>query len=128
MNKKIFWLRVSYWAGAICDGFMVIPMLFPKIGGAMLGLDNFNPGVEYKYAMYVGASLMTGWTFLLVWADRKPVERRGVLLLTVFPVLVGLLISGIYAVVVKYVAFENMIPTYIGTRVNHSESLWIVKI
>jgi hypothetical protein len=33
---------------------------------------------------------MTGWTFLLLWAVRKPIERRVVSLLTAFPVIVGL--------------------------------------
>ncbi len=40
--------------------------------------------------MGMAGSLMTGWTFLLVWAVRKPVERRGVILLTAFPVVFGL--------------------------------------
>jgi hypothetical protein len=42
-----------------------------------------------------GASLMWGWTFLLYWASKKPVERRGVLLLTVFPALFGLIVTRI---------------------------------
>ncbi len=41
---------------------------------------------------------MIGWTVLLLWADRKPVERKGVLVITVFPVVIGLLIrSGVGA-------------------------------
>jgi hypothetical protein len=32
---------------------------------------------------------MAGWTILLLWADRAPLERRGVLAITVFPVVVG---------------------------------------
>jgi len=75
--------------GAIADGLAVIPMLFPDMGGFLFGISNFNPGIEYRYAMGVGASLMLGWAFLLIWADRQPAERKGVLLLTVFPVLFG---------------------------------------
>lgn len=57
-------LRISYWTGAILDGLMVIPMLFPKVGGLLFGIPDFNPSVNYKYAMGVGASLMAGWTVL----------------------------------------------------------------
>ena len=56
---------------------------------------------------------MLGWTFLLIWADKKPVERRGVLLLTVFPVLFGLIITGIYAVTTGLITADRMIPTWI---------------
>ena len=79
----------------------------------MYGIPDFNPGYEYRYAMGLGASLMLGWTFLLIWADRRPVERRGVLLLTVFPVLFGLIISGIYAVMTGLISAGRMVPTWI---------------
>ena len=41
-----------------------------KVMRASRGIDDFRPGVEYRYAMSIGASLMLGWTALLVWADR----------------------------------------------------------
>jgi len=87
-------------------------MLSPRVGGIVLGIPNFNPGNDYAYAMDLAASLMTGWVFLLIWADRKPVERKGVLLLTLFPVLAGLILSGIYAVTSNLVAFNRMLPTW----------------
>jgi hypothetical protein len=88
-------------------------MLLPTVGGSIYGIPDFNPGSEYRYAMGLGASLMMGWTFLLIWADRRPVERRGVLLLTVFPVLFGLIITGIYAVATGLITAEMMVPTWI---------------
>jgi len=30
--------------------------------------------IEYRNLMGLAASLMPGWTLLLIWADRKPVE------------------------------------------------------
>jgi hypothetical protein len=113
MRKKIILLRVCYWLGAVADALSAIVMLSPKVGGSMYGISDFNPGYEYRYAMGLGASLMIGWTFLLIWADRRPVERRGVLLLTVFPVLFGLIISGIYAVATGLIPADKMIPTWI---------------
>ena len=113
MNGKILWLRISYWVGAVLDGLYVIPMLVPKIGGALYRIDDFNPGVEYRYAMGVGAALMLGWTFLLLWADRKPVERRGVLLLTIFPVKVGLDLASIYPLAYGIIKPESMVVSWI---------------
>jgi len=61
----------------------------------------------------IGAALMAGWTCLLIWADRKPVERRGVLLLTIVPVIAGLRLSEIYLFVYGYVTVADMIPSWI---------------
>lgn len=54
---------------------------------------------------------MLGWTVLLVWADRKPLERRGVLPITVF-VIAGLAWAGAYAVSAGLVPLSNMIPSW----------------
>jgi hypothetical protein len=113
MKKQILWLRISYWTGAIIDGLMLFPMLSPKIGGAMMGIKDFSPGPDYLYAMGIGASLMAGWTVLLLWADRKPVERKGILLITVVPVVVGLALAGIAAVTSGFVTFDSMLPRWI---------------
>lgn len=111
--RAIAFLRASYWIGAVFDALVVIPLLAPKVASAIFGLRNFDPGSDYRYAMYVAASLMLGWVSLLVWADRKPVERRGVLLLTIVPVIAGLMIAGIYAVRSDFIPAEKMLPTWI---------------
>ncbi len=113
MKNNIAILRISYWFGAILDGIMVIPMLFPNIGGIMFGINNFHPGNDYKYAMMIGASLMLGWAILLLWADRKPLERKGVILITMFPVVTGMILSGVYAVSTGLIRIEKMAPTWI---------------
>jgi hypothetical protein len=110
MNRSIVFLRLAYWAGAILDAAMLPPMLVPSIGAKMYGIADFHPGPEYRYAMYVGASLMAGWTALLLWADRKPVERRGVILLTIIPVIAGLIGAGLYAVASGLVAAGGILP------------------
>jgi hypothetical protein len=53
---------------------------------------------------------MLGWTALLIWADRKPLERKGVLLLTVFPVITGIVLTGITAVLAGLVPLFKMLP------------------
>ena len=101
MRKQIVWLRVSYWVGAIADGLATLHMIFPK----------YAHDAEYRYALGLGASLMLGWTILLIWADRKPLERKGVLILTAFPVVSGLLLAEFYAVISGIISFERMLPT-----------------
>ncbi len=115
MNKSttIKFLRVSYWVGAIFDALVLIPMFSTKVASVAFGIPNFNPGNDYGYAIYVAASLMLGWVFLLIWADRKPVERRGILLLTIFPVLTGLIISGVFAVTSNLIPIDRMLPTWV---------------
>ena len=95
MNKAIRWLRISYWAGAIVDLLAFLEMLFPGALQAALGETGPEIDMEFRLALAFGAPLMIGWTVLLLWADRKPMERRGVLAITLCPVLVGLLIRGL---------------------------------
>jgi predicted CoA-binding protein len=108
---EIRWLRVSYWVGAIADAAAAVAMLVPEAGRAVYGIKGFEPGPDYRYAMRLGASLMLGWTVLLLWADRKPLERRGVLPITVF-VIAGLAWAGAYAVRAGLIPLLNMIPTW----------------
>ncbi len=109
VKNKIRWLRISYWVGAVVDGLYVIPMLVPRWGGALLGVEDFNPGGEARYTLAVGAALMLGWTAVLLWADRKPLERRGVLLLTIFPVKVCLDLASLYLVMYGILPLERLL-------------------
>jgi hypothetical protein len=114
-DERIRWLRRSYRVGAIADALTLVPMLSSKAGGAMFGIEDFDPPVEYKYAMGLGASLMAGWTLLLIWADRKPVERKGVLPLTVFPVIFGIALTGAVTLAKSdLVKTRRMIPLFIN--------------
>ena len=84
----------------------------------------FNPDVQLRLTMAVGGILMTGWTFLLLWAVREPIERRFVILLTAFPVVFGLFIVAligvlagntfeIWILIKNVVLFVTMIISYI---------------
>jgi predicted CoA-binding protein len=105
------WLRVSYWLGAIVDAIASILMFFPELGRAAYGVSGLEPSADYRYAMRFGASLMFGWTLLLLWADRRPRERRGVLAITVF-VIAGLAWAGAYAVGAELIPLSRMLPTW----------------
>lgn len=112
MDKKVLWLRISYWTGAAIDALAAIQMLFPSIFALVNKPVGFQPGADYRYAMGTGASLMLGWTALLIWADRRPVERKGVLLITVFPAIFGLVVNEARAVSAGFIEVGAAAPIW----------------
>ena len=98
--EAVRWLRRSYRAGALVDALAAIGMAVPRLYGPTLRFDRRfrRAGPEFAYAMRTGAPLMAGWTVLLLWADRRPLERRGVLPITVVPVIAGLMANDAHAV------------------------------
>lgn len=108
----VVWLRRSYRAGAAVDALAAIGMTFPD----RLWTARFRGGFrrdsrELRYGMRSGAALMAGWTGLLLWADRRPLERKGVLPLTMFPVVAGLMANDARAVADGYLAKGSVVPT-----------------
>jgi hypothetical protein len=112
MARAIRWLRISYWIGAVTDALAALAMVFPRLGAALYGLSGFNPGADYRYAMGTAASLMLGWTALLLWADRAPLQRRFILVLTVCPVIIGLVASEIAAISAGFLPLASVGPTF----------------
>jgi len=93
---KLLLGRSFYWIGALLDARAGVRIVTTRYLHQPNFLD-FSDPVQMKLLSETGtaAELMWGWTLLLLWAVRKPVERRGVLLLTVFPVVVGLIINAV---------------------------------
>jgi hypothetical protein len=112
MNSKVLWLRISYWVGAVIDGFAAILMLFPKLFVSFVGI-NLTPDAGLYFGLRYGAPLMLGWTVLLIWADRRPLERKGVLLITLLPVVVGYVILEIAAISTGISTFWRMFPNLV---------------
>jgi hypothetical protein len=106
-------LRLSFLVGALTDGLAVVPMAHPAVGAALFGGDLERLGVEYGFAMAIGASLMAGWTLLLLWGYRKPVERRGVLIFTLFPAMTGIISATVYGVTRHVILLDRAIPLWI---------------
>ncbi len=110
-SNVIPWLRISYWAGAVLDLVAGLIMLFPALFALNNRMDDFTPTLDFRYAMGMGAPLMLAWTVLLLWADRKPFERRGVLPVTIL-VIFGEVINEILAAVHGYVSIPALLPTW----------------
>ncbi len=94
-NKSMLFIKLTYWLGIGADAFWAIGLLIPQVFAVLTGAPGFAPDFQTRQLMLLGGSLMTGWTFLLIWALQKPVERRGILLLTAFPVVFGLTITTV---------------------------------
>ncbi|WP_126455720.1 hypothetical protein [Sulfuriflexus mobilis] len=82
MNKQILLLRLSYWSAAIADFGVAIMVLIPE----RMGLT------EIVYPMGLASAIAFSWGVLLLVADRKPVERKWVLIPTIL--VVGLLTTA----------------------------------
>ena len=106
-------LRISFLIGAITDGLAVIPMVFPSIGSTIFGGNSSRSSAEYRFAMNIGASLMAGWTLLLIWGSLDPIGRRDILILTLIPVVIGIVASTMIAVNKQIISRNRVIPLWI---------------
>ena len=100
-RSAIRWLRASFIAGAVADGIVGILMLIPSRMGE----------TEFRVPMGLGAALMFGWTALLLWANREPMARKGVLVLTIFPAITGLLATQVWAAASGYSSVARVLPS-----------------
>jgi len=105
-SSKIKWLRISYWVGAVADIILGIVMFFPGLTQTLWGLTMPIQGTGLFFSKYFGAVAIM-WGCLLLWADRRPLERRGVALLTWF-VVAGIMVVEIYGVVQNITLPLNM--------------------
>jgi hypothetical protein len=102
-------LRVAFIAGAVTDALAIVPLLVPSVAKLMWGWD--DPSAACRFAMGYGASLMLGWTALLVWAYQSPLARQFVAALTVL-VIYGLVATEAVAVLSGHLAVWRMLPTW----------------
>jgi hypothetical protein len=96
-NQKLLdrLIRLPYWLGIIADALWVAGLFSPRIFGILTSTPDFNPDLQTRLIMGIGGSLMAGWTLLLLWAVRQPIERRFVILLTAFPVVFGMFVVAL---------------------------------
>ena len=123
-STHAFFLITPYWLGIVADALWAIALFLPPLFGALVGIPDFSPDQDFRLTMAVAGVLMTGWTILLLWAVRQPIERRFVILLTAFPVVFGLFIIAmiqvlhgnrmqIWILIKTAVLFASMIGSYV---------------
>ena len=115
-RNSVLWLRISYWAGAIIDVLAGLIMLFPGLFAFSNRLTGFTPDLSFRFVAGMGAPLMFGWTVLLLWADRKPLERKAILLVTLVPIL-GNAVNQVAGLLNGFLSLEAAIPLWINQTV-----------
>ena len=91
-SSKIKLLRFMYWYGAIQDLVVGILMIISMFTQPAIILPYFGTTEQYRFAMGWATVFMFAWTVLLIWADQEPLERKAVLLFTIFPIVSGFII------------------------------------
>ena len=119
---KLWLIRFPYWLGIAADALWAAALLFPPVFGVLTGVDDFSPDWQMQSVMTIGGVLMTGWTLLLLWAVRRPIERRFVILLTAIVVAALLVLTFVnvlkgntneYWILIKcLVLFVAMLTSY----------------
>ena len=87
MKKSILLLRLSYWIAAIADLVIAILAWIPE----RMGL------AEIAYPMGLFSVVAFSWTLMLLMADRKPIERKWVLIPTIILVTLITIVRAIFA-------------------------------
>ena len=87
MKKSILLLRLSYWIAAIADLVIAILAWIPE----RMGL------AEIAYPMGLFSVVAFSWTLMLLMADRKPIERKWVLIPTIIVVTLITIVRAIFA-------------------------------
>jgi hypothetical protein len=98
MSEDLKIIKAAYLIGIIADGLWAVALFFPPLFCLLTNNTNLNPDFETRMVMGIAGSLMLGWTLLLVWAYLKPIERRFILLLTAFPVVLCLFVITLISV------------------------------
>jgi len=109
MDKKVVFIRLVYWYGAILDFLVFLDMIMSIIFEFSLMMPNISTDLSYKYQTGTGAFLMLGWTLLLIWADRKPIERKDILILTAIPVVLGIMVINIFFTAFWFLSFITLL-------------------
>ncbi len=110
-SRKIVLLRIAYWIGIVLDALAFVQMAFPALGKRMLNVTmEIEP--DYVFAINLGAGLMLAWTLLLFWADRRPLERRMILPLTMI-IIVWNAFTMAYGVRQNLIPAETLLPQII---------------
>jgi len=92
-------ITIAYIVGIILDGLMGLDMFLYTFLGNSIFLQSQNIPISNSSTqpvMMLGTALMIGWTVLLLWGVQKPIERKGTLIITAFPVVFLYLVYDIF--------------------------------
>lgn len=94
-RKGLQLLKLSFLIGGVADALVAVNWSLIAAGSGipnlMCGL--VGTGADYRFAMYISALFMAGWSAILFWGWFKPYERRGLLLITAVLLLVSIILE-----------------------------------
>lgn len=106
-RRKYLVAKTIFWVGTIGDGLIAVEWFLISLGVVGLpAIPSFfvGEGRDYQFAMGIAALFMTAWTALLYWGSLKPLERRGLFLLTGGFILLAIL----FELFGYFVVYENL--------------------
>ena len=97
-HNQLLFLKLSFIVGTIADFIVGINWLLISLGYSIPNLiSSFKgSGTDYQFAMYIGTMFMFGWTALLFWGYLKPLERRGLLIITAVLLSISIMIELLF--------------------------------
>ena len=111
-SVRIRLLRIAYWLGICLDALAFVQMAFPEVGRSMMKMTiELQP--DYIFAINLAAGLMLAWTLLLIWADRKPLERRMIIPMTMI-IMVWNICTMFYGLRVELIPAATLLPELVA--------------
>ena len=108
--KKMTFIRITLWWGMIADLLETIRLIVPQVFIKTVGLNAWVSN-ELRFALLYGAPVMLGWTLILFWVNKKPLERKGVFLCLI-PVILSYVIVEITGLNMGVINIQQTIPTF----------------
>jgi hypothetical protein len=84
-KENVTVLKAAFIVGAVADGVIAIEWFLISLGLVNLPVHPsffVGSGQDFQYILSVCALFMMGWALLLYWGSARPIERRGILLIT----------------------------------------------
>jgi hypothetical protein len=97
-RDNVVLLRTAFLIGAVADGVIAIEWFMISLGLVDLPVHPsffVGSGQDFRFVLSISGLFMMGWAFLLYWGSLRPIERRGVLLLTAVMLFIAILSDGI---------------------------------
>ncbi len=97
-KDNVVFLKTAFLIGAVADGVIAVEWFLISLGLVDLPVHPsffVCSGQDFQFVLSIGGLFMMGWAFLLYWGSLRPIERRGVLLLTAVMLFAAILSDGI---------------------------------
>lgn len=97
-KENVAVVKTAFLIGAVVDGVIAIEWYLISLGLVDLPVHPsffLGGGQDFRYVLSIAGLFMMGWAVLLYWGSLRPIERRGVLLLTAVMLFIAILSDGI---------------------------------